>query len=73
MALDSPAGLVYPALSADGTVLPPLALAAAVAARVGSLRRLRARARRATAWLQPAAGVVLALAGLSDTFTCWLL
>ena len=73
MALASPVGLAYPGLFALGTTLPLLGLVALVTAGVGKMQRTLAGTRRAVAWLQPAAGVVLILAGLSDTLTYWLL
>lgn len=73
LALTSPVGVVYPALFALGTALPLLALSAVVAFGTGAFRPTVAGTRRATAWLRPAAGVVLVLAGLNDTVTYWLL
>ena len=73
LALSSPVGIVYPGLFAIGTTLPLLALAAVVTTGVGAMQRLAAGTRRASAWLQPAAAVVLILAGLNDTLTYWLI
>jgi cytochrome c biogenesis protein CcdA len=73
MALASPVGAAYPGLFALRTSLPLLVLAALVTVGIGAMQRTVASTRRAVAWLQPAAGVVLILAGLSDTLTYWLL
>lgn len=73
LALTSPVGVAYPGLFAIGTTLPLLALAAAVTTGVGAMQRLAAGTRRASAWLRPAAAVVLVLAGLSDTLTYWFI
>ena len=72
LALSSPVGVVYPGVFALGTTLPLLALVGLLAAGVKAGGYLSA-ARRAGRWLQPAAGVVLVLAGLNDTFTYWFL
>lgn len=42
-------------------------------AGIGTMQRALAGTRRAVFWLKPAAGVVLILAGFSDTLTYWLL
>jgi hypothetical protein len=73
LALRSPIGVAFPGLFAVGTTLPLLGLAAAVAAGAGTARGFLRGARRADAWLRPAAGVVLILAGLNDTVTYWFL
>jgi hypothetical protein len=72
MAFTSPVGIAYPGLFALGTSVPLLALAALVTVSVGMMQRAAAGARHAVAWLQPAAAVILILAGLSDTLTYWL-
>ncbi len=73
LALASPVGVAYPGLFALGTTLPLLALAALVTVGIGTMQRALAGTRRAVAWLQPVAGIVLILAGLNDTLTYWLL
>lgn len=72
LALSSPVGVVYPSIFALGTTLPLLVLVSLLAAGVKAGGYL-ATARRAGRWLQPAAGAVLVLAGLNDTFTYWFL
>ena len=73
LALASPVGIAYPGLFALGTTLPLLALAALVTTGIGTMQHALAGTRRAMAWLQPAAALVLILAGLNDTLTYWLL
>ncbi len=72
LALASPVGVIYPGVFAFGTTLPLLGLIALLTAGVKASAYLAA-ARRAGRWMQPAAGLVLVLAGLNDTFTYWLL
>ena len=72
LALISPIGIIYPGVFAFGTTLPLLGLVALLAAGVKAGGYLTA-ARGAGRWLQPAAGVVLVLAGINDTFTYWFL
>lgn len=72
LALSSPVGIVYPGVFALGTTIPLLVLVGLLAAGVKASGYLSA-ARRAGRWVQPAAGVVLILAGLNDTFTYWFL
>lgn len=73
LALSSRAGVVYPAVFALGTTLPLLVLLGLLATGAKAAGGYFAAARRVGVWLQPAAGVVLVLAGLNDTFTYWFL
>lgn len=73
LALNSPVGVVYPAVFALGTTLPLLGLAGLLTVGVGATRGYLSGARRVDAWLRPAAGVVLVVAGLNDIFTYWFL
>jgi cytochrome c-type biogenesis protein len=73
LALQSPVGVVYPGLFALGTTLPLLGLAGVVVASAGTAQGFVKGARRVDAWLRPAAGVVLILAGLHDAVTYWFL
>jgi len=66
-------GVVYPAVFAFGTTLPLLGLAAILTAGAAGVKGYLAGARRLDRWVRPIAGIVLLLAGLSDTFTYWLL
>lgn len=73
LALRSPAGVAYPGLFALGTTLPLLGLAAVLATGAGAVQGFLKGARRIDAWLRPAAGIVLMVAGLNDTITYWFL
>jgi cytochrome c-type biogenesis protein len=73
LALTSPLGVTFPALFALGTTLPLLGLAGVIGAGAGTMHIYLAGARRLDAWLRPAAGIVLLLAGLNDTLTYWFL
>jgi cytochrome c-type biogenesis protein len=73
LALASSVGVVYPAVFALGTTLPLLLLADLIATATKAAGAYVTAGRRAGRWLQPAAGLVLLLAGLNDTFTYWLL
>lgn len=73
LALSSPAGVVYPAAFALGTTLPLLVLLGLIATGAKAAGGYLTGAQRVGAWLQPAAGVILVLAGLNDTFIYWFL
>lgn len=73
LALRSPLGTLYPAVFALGTTLPLLALAGLLTLKRTGAPGSLTRARRFTAWLQPAAAVVLLLTGLHDTLLYWFL
>ncbi|MBI4212993.1 MAG: sulfite exporter TauE/SafE family protein [Chloroflexi bacterium] len=73
LALSAPAGVVYPGVFALGTTLPLLAFAALAAAGASSAQGFLGGARAMDAWIRPAAGIVLVLAGLNDTVVYWFL
>jgi len=73
LALGSSLGALYPGVFALGTTLPLLVLAGLLTTGAKAAGTYLAAARRASTRLRPAAGLVLVLAGLNDTFTYWLL
>ena len=73
LALSSPVGVVYPAVFAFGTTLPLLGLAGILTAGAAGVKGYLAGGRRLDRWVRPIAGIVLLLAGLSDTLTYWFL
>ncbi len=76
LALGAAEGPLLPAAFALGTSLPLLTVAALLTLRPessgGGLGYAK-KVRRLDRWLRPAAGVILLLAGLNDTFVYWLL
>lgn len=73
LALSAPAGALYPGVFALGTTLPLLGFAAVMAVGASTTQGFLRGARRIDAWLRPAAGIVLILAGLNDTVMYWLI
>ncbi len=72
LALNSPAGLLYPAVFAAGTVLPLVAIAA-VAQVLGasSTTDLPGASRGVSSRLRPVAAAAMLLAGINDTWLYW--
>ena len=71
LGLESPMGLVFPALFAVGTSVPVLLLGALLGARARP--EVRTGLERTSGILTRIAGVVFIVAGLNDTLTYWAL
>lgn len=73
LAIDSPAGFLFPGVFALGTVLPLVCIAVVLAATQINTARIMLRIRRVNGWTQRFASVVLILVGLHEIALYWLL